>query len=85
MYGEGTTKPTPASTTLHITHVYDEITKVCEQPRQIGKNNYYCCLIVQNTNIIKFIIFTLLYSFQYDTIFQAIAMDTSNVIIIAPN
>ena len=52
MYGEGTTKPTPASTTLHITHVYDEITKVCEQPRQIGKNNYYCCLIVQNTNIL---------------------------------
>ena len=40
MYGGGTTKPTPASTPLHITHVYDEITKVCEQPRQIGKNNH---------------------------------------------
>ena len=81
MYGGGTSKPTTASTPMHITHLYDDNCKVCAQPRQIGKNNHYCCLIGQDTNVI----FTLLHSFLYKTNFQAIAMDTSNVIIIAPN
>ena len=82
MYGGGTSKPTTASTPMHITHIYDDNCKVCAQPRQIGKNNHYCCLIGQDTNTF---IFALLHSWQYNTNFQVIAMDTLNVIIIAPN
>ena len=48
MYGGGTSKPTTASTPMHITHLYDDNCKVCAQPRQIGKNNHYCYLIGQD-------------------------------------
>ena len=70
MYGGGTSKPTTASTPMHITHLYDDNCKVCAQPRQIGKNNHYCYMIGQDTNTFNllylpfFIHFNMILSFR---------------------
>ena len=50
MYGGGTTKATIASSPIPITPISDDNAIVCARPRQIGKNNHYCCLIEPDSN-----------------------------------